>query len=145
MLIASRIDIMPTGTPSLLTTGRWRTFAFVILSTAVTMFSLGLALRDVFDIMLVTGTPFPVRDLVTEKSTSRSVRIPIMTPALSTTMTLPMFPSHMADAASSMVVSSATTVGGTSIRSFVFMLTGLDFLGKVFAAVGCIPPINHSA
>ena len=103
MLIASRIDIMPRGIPSLLTTGRCRTLAFVILSTAVTMFSLGLAFRDVLDMMLVTGTPFPVRDFVTEKRTSRSVSIPTMTPALSTTMTLPMFPSHMADAASSIV------------------------------------------
>ena len=146
MLIASLIEIIPRGTPSLLTTGRWRTFAFVILSTAVTMFSFGLAFRDVFDMMLETGMPFPVRDLVTEKSTSRSVTIPTITPALSTTMTLPMFPSHIADAASSIVVSSGTTEGGTSIRSLVFMPTCLDFgLGKVFAAVDCVPPINHSA
>ena len=130
--IASRMESMPSGLPSLSITGRCLTPPLIILSTAVTMLSFGVAMREVFDMMLVAGTSLPIRDFVAAKSMSLSVMIPASIPSVSTTIRLPMFSSHIIVPASSMVALSEMVEGGTFMKSLTLVASVEDaFFGKM--------------
>src|SRR5271169_1626240 len=130
MPITSFVEMIPTGVPFFSITGRCLTFSFIILSTAVRTLSLGMAMMDVFDMIEETGTCRPTKDLVTANIMSLAVIMPAILPSLSTTMTLPILFSHIVEAASSMVVSSLTTMGGASMKSFTFALRCSAVLDK---------------